>query len=437
MTSSTVGSCIWVSGWRVAFSIARSRWRSRGRDEGDRVAAAARAAGAADAVHVGLGVGGDVVVDDVADPLDVEAAGRDVGGDEDVELAGLELVDGALALHLRDVAVDGHRGVAAGAQLLGERLGLVLGADEDDHALEVLDLEDAGEGVDLLRVGHDQVALGDRGDRRGLVLDGDLDRVLEVLLRDAADLRAASSRRTARRACLSGVSARIVSTSSAKPIFSISSASSRTRKRSSREVEGALLEVVHDAAGRADDDVHAAAQRRELHAVALAAVDRQHVHALHVGGVLLEGLRDLERELAGRGQDEGLRRLLGEVESRQDRQRERGRLAGAGLGEADDVAALEERRDGRRLDLRRGLVAHVGQRLEDLGREAEVGEGLLGLVGLVVSSLTPATVGPHGGIGHSPGATNHANKRATARRVRQHTLLMSSTMPTEPGSPRT
>ena len=25
LTSSTVGSCIWVSGWRVAFSIARSR----------------------------------------------------------------------------------------------------------------------------------------------------------------------------------------------------------------------------------------------------------------------------------------------------------------------------------------------------------------------------------------------------------------------------
>ena len=41
------------------------------------------------------------------------------------------------------------------------------------------------------------------------------------------------------------------------------------------EVEGALLEVVHDAAGRADDDVHAATQRGELDAVALAAVDRQ------------------------------------------------------------------------------------------------------------------------------------------------------------------
>ena len=151
------------------------------------------------------------------------------------------------------------------------------------------------------------------------------------------------------------------------------------------EVEGALLEVVHDATGRADDDVHAAAQRGELDAVALAAVDRQHAHALHVGGVLLEGLGDLQRELAGRGQHERLRRLLRQVELRQDRQREGGRLAGAGLGEADDVAALEQRRDGLRLDLRRGLVADVGQRLEHLGREAEVGEGLLGGVGLVVT----------------------------------------------------
>ena len=89
MTSSTVGSCIWVSGWRVAFSMAREQVALARGDEGDRVAGAARAAGATDAVHVGLGVGRDVVVDDVADPLDVEAAGRDVGGDEDVELAGL------------------------------------------------------------------------------------------------------------------------------------------------------------------------------------------------------------------------------------------------------------------------------------------------------------------------------------------------------------
>ena len=59
------------------------------RDEGDRVTTATRAAGAADPVDVGLGVGGDVVVDDVADPLDVETARGHVGGDQDVELARL------------------------------------------------------------------------------------------------------------------------------------------------------------------------------------------------------------------------------------------------------------------------------------------------------------------------------------------------------------
>ena len=115
-------------------------------------------------MDVGLGVGGDVVVDDVADPLDVEAAGGDVGGDEDVELARLELVDGALAL--RPAATSPLMAMAEkprARSFSASSLGLVLGADEDDHALEVLDLEDAREGVDLLRVGADQVALGDVG----------------------------------------------------------------------------------------------------------------------------------------------------------------------------------------------------------------------------------------------------------------------------------
>src|SRR5699024_4920300 len=118
-------------------------------------------AGASDAVDVGLGVGGDVVVDDVADPLDVEAPGGDVGRDEDVEPAGAQLGDGPLALGLGDVAVDGGRGEAAGAQSFGEHLGLVLRADEDDHRLEVLHLEDPGERLHLPRVGDEEVPLRD------------------------------------------------------------------------------------------------------------------------------------------------------------------------------------------------------------------------------------------------------------------------------------
>src|SRR5690606_24917175 len=98
------------------------------RDEADGVARTPGAAGAADAVDVGLGIRRDVVVDDVRHALDVEAAGGDVGGDEDVELSRLQLVDRLLALGLGDVAVDGGGRVAAGTQLLGDLLGDAAGA---------------------------------------------------------------------------------------------------------------------------------------------------------------------------------------------------------------------------------------------------------------------------------------------------------------------
>ena len=364
-------------------------------DEGDRVAAAPGTAGAAGAVHVGLGVGRDVVVDDVADPVDVEAAGRHVGRDQDVELAVAKLADGPLALGLHDVAVDGGRREPPGAQLLGQRLGLVLGADEDDHPLEVLHLEDAREGVDLLRVGHHQVAVRDVGSRRRLVLDGDLDGIAEVLLRDPPDLGRHGGREQ-RDVLVGGRVGQdrldVVGEAHVQHLVGLV----EDQEPQLGQVESALLQVVHDPAGRADDDVHASAQGAELHAVRLAAVDRQHVHARHVGGVPLERLAHLERQLARRREDQRLRLLLPQVEPRQDRQRERRRLAGARLGQADDVATGEQGGDRLGLDGRRGLVADLLDGLEHAGIEAQVGEGegvrvRLGVVG------HRTTVGARGG----------------------------------------
>ena len=58
--------------------------------ERDGDAGHAGTAGAADAVDVIVRLPGHVEVDDVADAFDVEAAGGDVGGDEDRDLAVLE-----------------------------------------------------------------------------------------------------------------------------------------------------------------------------------------------------------------------------------------------------------------------------------------------------------------------------------------------------------
>ena len=110
---------------------------ARGHEE-DRVARAACTAGAADAVDVGLGVVRDIEVDHVGHSLNVKATGRDVGGDQDVDLAIAKVLDGALALLLRDVTVDGCSGEAAGLELVGQVLGCHLGAHEGDNAFGLL-----------------------------------------------------------------------------------------------------------------------------------------------------------------------------------------------------------------------------------------------------------------------------------------------------------
>ena len=353
-------------------------------DEADGGAAASRPAGAPDAVHVGLGVDGDVVVDDVADAVHVEAAGGDIRGHQDVEFAVLQLLDGALALGLRYVAADGGGRVAAGAQLLGEGFGLVLGADEDDHPFEVFDLEDAREGVDLLRVGHDEVALAGVGRRGRLAFDGDFLGVVQVFAGDSADLRGHGRREQGDLFVVGGVFEDrfdILGEAHFEHLVGLI----QHQVFELGEVEGAFVEVVHDAAGRADDDVHPAAEGAELGAVALATVDRQHVHAFEVGGVPLERLADLQCELAGGCEHERLRDLLAEVETIEDGECEGGRLAGSRLGDAEHVTPLQQGRDGRGLDRRRGFVSDILQRPKDATAEPQVFErdgGRFGLGGI-------------------------------------------------------
>jgi hypothetical protein len=141
------------------------------------------------------------------------------------------------------------------------------------------------------------------------------------------------------------------------------------------EAQGAPVEVVHDAAGRADDDLRAAGQRALLRQERGAAVDRDDLDAGQVPGEGLDGLGDLHRELTRRGQHEGLDLAELGVDRGEEREAERGGLAGTGLGDARDVAAGEQRRDGLGLDRGRRLETEVGDRaLEGLG-QPEVGEG--------------------------------------------------------------
>jgi len=143
------------------------------------------------------------------------------------------------------------------------------------------------------------------------------------------------------------------------------------------KVDGALADVVEQAAGRGDQDVDAALQRLDLRPDADAAEDQRGLQR-QVVAVGAHAFLDLGGEFARRRQHQHARlAALGggtRADELQNGQGEAGGLAGAGLGGGHQVAAGEH--DGNRLglDRRRLGVAFFGDGAKDFGAQAEFGK---------------------------------------------------------------
>ncbi len=246
----------------------------------------------------------------------------------------------------------------------------MLGAHEDDHAVEFGDLEDARDGVELVAVRGEQVALRDVRVRARFRLDGDLGGVVEVLLGNPADT--VGHRRGEQRHLLvvRGVfedALHVLLEAHVEHLVRLV----EHEEAQVGDVQRALLQVVDDAARGTHDDLRAAAQTRQLDAVRLPAVDRQHGDAAEVVREGLEGVGYLQRQLTCRCEHQRLRVARFLVNPGEDGQRERRRLARTRLREADHVAALHQQRDRLRLDRRRLLKAHFADRVQHIVGEVE------------------------------------------------------------------
>ncbi len=145
-----------------------------------------------------------------------------------------------------------------------------------------------------------------------------------------------------------------------------------------RQVAGALLVQVEQAARRGHEDVDALVQAVDLRLHADAAED-DHAGQRHVLAVGAHAFLDLGGEFAGGGEDQGanehaalgiLLLAVGE-QPVQHRQHEAGGLAGAGLGAGEKVAALEDDGNGLQLDRGRGRVAVLVHCTQERLGEAE------------------------------------------------------------------
>ena len=137
--------------------------------------------------------------------------------------------------------------------------------------------------------------------------------------------------------------------------------------------QAAAAGEIEQAARRGDDHVGAARDLGLLIAERDAADQKRKVQ-LVVDAVFAERLFDLGGELARRLKNEGARHAgagAAALQHRQHRQGERGGLAGAGLGDAQDIAALQRVGNGLFLDWRRRVVARRFDGFEHFLAQAE------------------------------------------------------------------
>ena len=147
------------------------------------------------AVDVVLPVGGEIVVDDQRDLLDIDTTGQKVSGNQDTRRTGSEFLHNQVTLSLVHVTVHGRDGEVTSGELIGEPVNLSAGVAEDDGLGDSNGLVQVREGIEfpLLLLDSD-VELLDTFQGKLVLLDEDTNGVAHELGRNLQNVLGHSSR---------------------------------------------------------------------------------------------------------------------------------------------------------------------------------------------------------------------------------------------------
>jgi hypothetical protein len=131
----------------------------------ERVAGAVGASRTTDAMDIGVGGVGHIVVDHVRDALNIETARSNVGGNHDGEVSRFETVQSSFALSLRAVAVQTRDSEPGVRDLPRHFIGAMFGAGKDQHRIraDLLEQPDQQRRFQMCRHRVQCVRHGDRG----------------------------------------------------------------------------------------------------------------------------------------------------------------------------------------------------------------------------------------------------------------------------------
>jgi len=305
------------------------------------------AACAADAMDEVFGDVGKIIVDDVGDVLNVDAASGDVGGHEDSILPALEAGQGGGALRLRAVAMN-HGGVdALAVQALGDAFGAALGAREDKAAAAFV-VEQVVEHVRFAVFGNFESLKTNIFGRLGSGAEREADGILGVV---AYELRHGAFHGGGEAESLALAWQNTNNTADSREEAHVEHAVGFIEDEclDAAQRDEPAIEIIFEAAGSGDDEARTLADGVELPAFRQTTDDEsRRLRLLCAQGVILRD--DLHREFPGRhknqSRDSGSMRL---PQLLHDGKKERERFAGSCLGRGDNVLAFQGLRNCCRL----------------------------------------------------------------------------------------
>ena len=287
--------------------------------------------------------------------------------------ARLEAVERALARVLRLVAVDGVRREAGLLQMLGDAVGDVLGAGEDDDALELV--HRAADATSSARLSFCAMWITRWSILSAVLVGGETSTrsgwcsMSPTSLTTSSGMVAENSIDWRFFGSIDNDAAHVLDEAHVEHAVGFVD----DQRRYAVETDMLLLDEVEQAARRGDEDVDALFHGVDLRVLVDAAKDDGMAQA-EMAAIGPEAGVDLNRELARRREDQGARAAMVGAdavfgETLEQRQAERRGLAGAGLGDAQQVAAGQQRRDGADLDRRRrGVVLGRERAQKRLGK---------------------------------------------------------------------
>lgn len=308
-------------------------------DNADRRTLLARTARTATAVSIALDIIGQTVVDDMREILYIEAAGSDIGGNEELHRMLAEFLHRQVTLLLAEVTVEGLGVVAVLDELVGNLLRLELRTAEDDGEDTRVIVYDTLQGQ-ILVLGVNEIV--DVVDMLGALItaaDNDLLIVVEILLRDLLNLLAHRGGEEERVVVLGQLLEDGVDTLGEAHVQHLIGLV-EDDIADVVELRHATVDEVDETARRGDNDLHALLQLADLRHDVGTAVDGHDMKAMDILGKSVEIIGDLQTELTRGREDDGLRRLRLSIGLLQHGEAISGRLARTGLRQCDDIILI-------------------------------------------------------------------------------------------------